>query len=61
MKFKEPETLKLKKSTSELKEAIISIGAILNKHGSGKLYFGVKDDGTSIGQSLGKDTLRDIS
>jgi hypothetical protein len=30
--FEETETLELKKSTSELKEAIISIAAILNKH-----------------------------
>ena len=30
--MKETETLELKKSTSELKEAIISIVAILNKH-----------------------------
>jgi len=30
--MKESETLELKKSTSELKEAIISIAAILNKH-----------------------------
>ncbi|MEW5816335.1 MAG: ATP-binding protein [Spirochaetota bacterium] len=61
MKLKESETVELKKSTSELKEAIISIGAILNKHACGKIYFGVKDDGAVVGQSLGKDTLRDIS
>ncbi len=30
--FKESETVELKKSTSELKEAMISIVAILNKH-----------------------------
>jgi hypothetical protein len=35
MKFKETETLELKKSTSELKEGVISIAAILNKHGKG--------------------------
>ena len=32
MKFKESEKLELKKSTSELKEAVVSIAAILNKH-----------------------------
>lgn len=59
--LKENETLELKRSTSELKEAIISIVAILNKHQSGELYFGVKDDGTVLGQQLGRGTLRDIS
>jgi ATP-dependent DNA helicase RecG len=59
--LKESETIELKKSTSELKEAVISIAAILNKHQKGELYFGVKNDGTVVGQSVGKDTLRDIS
>jgi ATP-dependent DNA helicase RecG len=43
MKFKETETLELKKSTSELKEGVVSIAAILNKHGKGELYFGIKE------------------
>ena len=42
--MKESETLELKTSTSELKEAIISIVSILNKHQKGKLYFGVKNN-----------------
>lgn len=46
MKYTESETLELKKSTSELKEAMISIVAILNKHGRGELIFGVKNDGS---------------
>lgn len=57
----ETETIEFKRSTSELKEAIISISSILNKHGSGVLYFGVKDSGDVIGQTIGKETLRDIS
>lgn len=60
-KFKESETLELKKSTSELKEAIISIVAILNKHQAGELYFGLRNDGMVVGQTIGKDTIRDIS
>jgi len=48
--MKETENLEFKKSTSELKEGIKSICAILNKHGKGKLIFGI-----------GKNTLRDIS
>ena len=40
----ETETLEFKKSTGELKEAVQSICAILNKHQHGELYFGVKPD-----------------
>ena len=60
-KLKESETLELKKSTAQLKPAVISIVAMLNKHQEGKLYFGVKDDGTVVGQEIGNDTLRTIS
>jgi len=35
--------------------------AILNKHGSGELYFGVRNDGTPLGQDISEKTLRDIS
>ena len=59
--YKETETVELKKSTAELKEAVISISAILNKHQQGEVYFGIKNDGTVAGQAVGKDTLRDIS
>lgn len=59
--FKETETLELKTSTSELKEAVISIVAMLNKHYKGTLYFGIKDDGIVLGQSVSPKTLRDIS
>ena len=44
MKFKESEILELKKSTGQMKEGIISIAAILNKHGKGRLYFGIKNE-----------------
>lgn len=60
-KLKEPETLELKKSTVQLKPAVISIVAMLNKHPEGKLYFGVKDDGIVVGQEIGNDTLRTTS
>ena len=42
----ENETLEFKKSTSELDEGVISLSSMLNKHGEGTLYFGVKNDGT---------------
>ena len=57
----ETETLEFKKSTGELKEAMNSICAILNKHQHGELYFGVKPDGTPIGQVVTEETLREIS
>lgn len=59
--LKEDEVTELKKSTSELKEAIVSIVAILNKHQGGKIYFGIKDDGTVIGQDISAKTLREVA
>ena len=57
----ETETIEFKKTTGELKEGIISLTAMLNKHSNGTLYFGVKNDGDVIGQEIGDRTLRDIS
>jgi ATP-dependent DNA helicase RecG len=61
MKFIESETLELKKSTSEIKEAVISISSILNKHQHGELYFGIKNSGDVTGQNITEKTLRDVS
>ena len=47
--------------TLEIKEGVISISSILNKHTGGTLYFGVKDNGDVKGQTIGKETQRDIS
>ncbi|MDO4199107.1 MAG: putative DNA binding domain-containing protein [Erysipelotrichaceae bacterium] len=58
---KENEYTEFKKSTSELNEAVESISAMLNKHGKGKVYFGVKNNGDCIGQQISDNTLRDIS
>ena len=57
----ETEQVEHKKSTSELKEGMQSIAAILNKHSAGELYFGVRDNGEVIGQQTGARTLRDVS
>ena len=57
----ESETLELKRSTSELKEGVISVAAILNKRQKGQLYFGIRNDGTVIGQTVSEQTLRDVS
>ena len=59
--FLENEVIEFKKTTGELKEGIISIVSILNKHQSGKLYFGIKDDGEIIGQNVSSKTIREVS
>ncbi|NOQ55976.1 MAG: transcriptional regulator [Nanohaloarchaea archaeon] len=59
--FKESETLEFKTSTSELKEGVISIAAMLNKHHNDELIFGVKPNGEIIGQTVTEKTLRDVS
>lgn len=58
---KESETIELKKSTAELKSGVVSIASILNKHGRGTLYFGIKDDGTVVGQDVGRHTIKEVT
>lgn len=57
----ESETCEFKKSLSELKEGLVSIAAILNKHGEGDLWFGIRNDGKPIGLEINEKTLRDVS
>jgi ATP-dependent DNA helicase RecG len=57
----ESETLEFKRSTSELKEGVVSVASILNKHRKGELFFGVRNDGTALGQTVSEQTLRDVS
>ncbi len=57
----ESEHTEFKRSTSELKEGMVSIASILNKHGSGELYFGVTPRGDVCGQEVSETTLRQIS
>ena len=61
MILKESETIEFKKSTAELKEAVISAAAMLNKQGFGTIYFGISDNGTVHGQSVGRNTLKQIT
>ncbi len=61
MIFQETETMELKKSTSELKEAVISLVAMLNKHQRGEIIFGIRNDGTVVGQQVSDKTIRDVS
>lgn len=59
--YKETETLELKKSLSQLREGIISLSAMLNKCGKGKVIFGINDDGKVFGLTIGKRTKADIA
>ena len=58
---KENETTEFKETTSELRQALMDMSAILNKHGKGLLYFGVKDWGDVCGMQVGKDTRKNIT
>ncbi len=57
----ETEYVEYKESTTELEDAAITLTAMLNKNGSGKVIFGMKDNGTPVGQDIGKTTLKSIS
>jgi ATP-dependent DNA helicase RecG len=48
----ESETIEFKKSLVELSDGLNSIAAILNKHGSGELWFGIKNDGSPAGMDV---------
>lgn len=61
MEKRETDEVEFKKTTAELKEGVISLASMLNNHGHGVLYFGVKNDGTIFGQQIGKNTTSDIS
>lgn len=58
---RETETVEYKKSTGVLKEGVISIVAMLNKHNCGELFFGIQNDGVAVGQDISDKTLRDVS
>ncbi|MGJ8638582.1 MAG: ATP-binding protein [Opitutaceae bacterium] len=57
----ESETIEFKKSLAERDEGLVSLAAILNKHGAGELWFGIKNDGTPVGMEVSEKTLRDLS
>ncbi|MEE9936191.1 MAG: putative DNA binding domain-containing protein [Deltaproteobacteria bacterium] len=61
MQWIESENLELKKSTGELKAGIVSLVAMLNKHHRGELWFGIKTEGTVVGQSISDASLREVS
>ena len=59
--MREDEYTEFKKTTGELNEAMVSISSILNKHRKGKVYFGLKNDGTPVRFTITDSTLRDVS
>jgi ATP-dependent DNA helicase RecG len=59
--LKEGETIELKKSLAELKQGLVSMAAILNKHQAGTLWFGVSNSGAAVGLDVNEKTLRDLS
>lgn len=59
--MEENEQVEFKKTTSEINEGMISISSILNKHQSGVLYFGLKNDGSPYKFKITDSTLRDVS
>jgi ATP-dependent DNA helicase RecG len=59
--MKETENIEFKRSLSELKAGLVSMAAILNKHGKGELWFGIQNDGKAVGLEATDKTLRDVS
>ena len=57
----ESETVELKTSLAELKQGLISLVAMLNKHGQADLWFGVSPSGQPVGLMVTDKTLRDVS
>ena len=58
----ESELQEFKASLSEMDKGIVSLTAMLNKNGKGKIYFGVANDGEVIGLkgTLGKESIKKI-
>lgn len=61
MDKREAEAVEFKRSTTYLREGIISLCSMLNRNKKGIVIFGVREDGEICGQEVGKQTLSDIS
>jgi ATP-dependent DNA helicase RecG len=57
----ETESTEFKKSLAELKQGLISLAAMLNKHGQAEVWFGIAHNGDASGLALSEKTLRDVS
>jgi ATP-dependent DNA helicase RecG len=60
MKFIESQHVELKESLADIDSIIISVVAFAN-NGGGKIYIGIKDDGTIRGIDIGKNTLENLA
>lgn len=58
---KETEFIEFCESTEDRDRGIESMSSILNKHGKGTLYFGVRDNGDVSGQTVDDSTLSRLS
>ncbi len=56
----ESETLEFKETTGARRKAAMTLCAFLNQ-GGGQVLFGVKDDGSVVGQEVGERTIEDLS
>jgi ATP-dependent DNA helicase RecG len=57
----ESETVEFKTSLAELTQGLISLVAMLNKHGQADLWFGVSPSGKPVGLMVIEKTLREVS
>ena len=57
----ETETVEFKSTLAELKQGLISLVAMLNKHGEASLWFGVASNALVKGLTINEKTLRDVS
>ncbi len=57
----ESEIIEFKKTLAELKQGLISLVAMLNKHGRGELWFGIAPNAQATGLEITEKTLRDVS
>ena len=59
----EHEKQEFKRSLAELDKGILSLSAMLNKHGKGNVYFGVQDNGEIIGlkNQVSNETLKNVA
>ena len=60
MARRENEEVEFKKTTSELREGVISLSSMLNKSNHGVVYFGIRNDGSVFGLDVGINTTTNI-
>ena len=61
MKRIETEYVEFIENINQTSRALEAIATMLNKHGTAKIMFGIKDNGEVIGQEIGSKTILDLS